>query len=48
MYKNEDSPEIKELFLDIGGVFLTNGWEHQSRFKATEEFSLEKQEVMCI
>jgi putative hydrolase of the HAD superfamily len=37
--------EIKTLFLDIGGVLLSNGWEHQSRYKAISKFGLKKQEV---
>lgn len=29
------------LFVDIGGVLLTNGWEHQSRERAAAHFALE-------
>ena len=32
------SPKITTLFLDIGGVFLTNGWDHDSRAKAAAAF----------
>ncbi|SEL97653.1 putative hydrolase of the HAD superfamily [bacterium A37T11] len=32
---------IKALFLDIGGVFLTNGWDRKSRQKAAELFNLD-------
>lgn len=32
---------IKALFLDIGGVLLTNGWDHQSRQLAAEHFGLD-------
>ena len=32
---------IKVLFLDIGGVLLTNGWGHQSRQKAAEQFGFD-------
>jgi len=37
--------EIKALFLDIGGVLISNGWQHQSRYKAIAKFGLNKQEV---
>ncbi len=29
------------LFLDIGGVLLTNGWDHQARKRAAVNFKLE-------
>jgi putative hydrolase of the HAD superfamily len=32
---------IKTLFLDIGGVLLTNGWDHQARKRAAAHFKLE-------
>ncbi len=32
--------EITTLFLDIGGVLLTNGWGHQSRALAAKAFDL--------
>ena len=35
------SPPIKALFLDIGGVLLTNGWGHQSRLRAAKHFGLD-------
>jgi len=28
-----EAAEVKVIFSDIGGVFLSNGWEHQSREK---------------
>ena len=37
--------EIKTLFLDIGGVLLSNGWEHQSRYMAITKFGLKRKEV---
>ncbi len=37
--------KIKTLFLDIGGVLLTNGWGHESRYEAIEKFRLNKEEV---
>jgi putative hydrolase of the HAD superfamily len=36
---------IKALFLDIGGVLLTNGWDRQMRKHAVETFNLEDSEV---
>lgn len=34
------SPSITCLFLDIGGVLLTNGWDHHSRRRAAARFKL--------
>jgi putative hydrolase of the HAD superfamily len=36
-----DSSSIKTLFLDIGGVLLTNGWDHTARQKAAATFDLD-------
>src|SRR5689334_13175105 len=36
---------IKALFLDCGGVLLTNGWDHTMRKKAVEVFHLEQEET---
>jgi putative hydrolase of the HAD superfamily len=36
---------INTLFLDIGGVLLTNGWDRHARKRAAEEFSLDFQEM---
>ncbi|MBK5273336.1 MAG: HAD-IA family hydrolase, partial [Bacteroidia bacterium] len=33
------------LFLDIGGVLLTNGWGHESRHLAAEKFGLDIPEM---
>src|SRR5512138_2598206 len=35
---------VKALFLDIGGVMLTNGWGRDSRQKAEAEFGLDHSE----
>jgi len=35
------SGRIRTLFLDIGGVLLTNGWDHQARHLAAKRFGLE-------
>jgi putative hydrolase of the HAD superfamily len=39
------STEITALFLDIGGVLLTDGWDHQARKRAAADFKLEWAEV---
>ena len=36
---------IKTLFLDIGGVLLTNGWGQESRQQAVALFDLDEKEV---
>jgi putative hydrolase of the HAD superfamily len=36
---------ITTLFLDIGGVLLTNGWDRHSRRAAVEEFDLDFDEM---
>lgn len=33
------------IFLDIGGVILSNGWDHQLRMKAAEDFHLDFAEM---
>ncbi len=37
--------QITTLFLDIGGVLLTNGWDHNSRKLAAETFNLDYNEM---
>jgi putative hydrolase of the HAD superfamily len=37
--------QITTLFLDIGGVLLTNGWDRHARAAAAERFHLEPEEV---
>ena len=37
-------PEIDTIFWDIGGVILTNGWDHKSRKVAAETFHLDLEE----
>jgi putative hydrolase of the HAD superfamily len=39
------SSSITTLFLDIGGVLLTNGWDRGIRVHASEKFGLEYQEM---
>ena len=33
------------LFLDIGGVLLTNGWDHRSRQEAARQFNIDYEEM---
>ena len=40
----KDAP-IKTLFVDIGGVLLTNGWDHHARKRAARTFKLEWAEL---
>ena len=39
--KNMNFSKIKVVFMDVGGVLLTNGWGHESRQKAAEVFGLD-------
>ncbi len=36
---------ISALFLDLGGVLLTNGWDHTMRERAAKQFDLDLAEV---
>ena len=36
--------EIATVFWDIGGVILTNGWDHNSRMEAAQMFGLDLEE----
>jgi putative hydrolase of the HAD superfamily len=45
MHNDINSIEIKALFLDIGGVLLTNGWGDESRSHAIEKFGLNTEEI---
>jgi len=36
---------VKTLFLDIGGVLLTNGWDHRARKRAASQFKLDWAEM---
>lgn len=40
-----DDRKISTLFLDIGGVLLSNGWGHDFRQKAVDKFHLDKEEM---
>jgi len=39
------TPPITALFLDIGGVLLTNGWSHEARKHAAKTFALDLDEM---
>jgi len=39
------STEITTLFLDIGGVLLTDGWDHHARKRAATNFKLDLAEM---
>jgi putative hydrolase of the HAD superfamily len=39
------SKKITTFFLDIGGVLLSDGWGHDFRHRAAEQFHLDKQEM---
>lgn len=36
---------FRTLFLDIGGVLLSNGWGHESRQKAAKQFNINYEEM---
>ncbi|MFN2203091.1 MAG: HAD family hydrolase [Caldilineaceae bacterium] len=40
-----NKPSITTLFLDIGGVLLTNGWDGHARRKAANTFDLDFEEM---
>lgn len=39
------SVRVTTLFLDIGGVLLTNGWDHNARRRAAKAFELDYREM---
>src|SRR5271156_5469216 len=45
MITMKDASAITTLFLDIGGVLLTNGWDHHARRRAAKYFKLEWAEM---
>jgi putative hydrolase of the HAD superfamily len=38
-------PPVKALFLDVGGVMLTNGWDRNARAAAAKQFGLDLGEL---
>jgi putative hydrolase of the HAD superfamily len=45
MMEINELPPVTTLFLDIGGVMLSNGWGHESRRAAADVFNLEFDEM---
>jgi putative hydrolase of the HAD superfamily len=45
MATNSTSAPVTALFLDIGGVMLTNGWDRRSREAAAKKFGLDLDEL---
>lgn len=45
MKRKKDPEQITTLFLDIGGVLLSNGWGHESRKSAADFFKLNYNEM---
>ena len=45
MHNQVKPTAIKALFLDIGGVLLTNGWGHESRKLAAEKYGLDLKDI---
>ncbi len=41
----EKKTKVKTLFLDIGGVLLTNGWDRHARARAIRKFGLDEEIV---
>jgi putative hydrolase of the HAD superfamily len=39
------APAVRCLFVDIGGVLLTNGWDHHARRRAVAKFGLDWAEM---
>ena len=40
------SRSITTLFLDIGGVLLSNGWDHHARKRAAMNFKMKAQTLI--
>lgn len=45
---NFDASKIKVIFMDIGGVLLTNGWGHESRQEAAKAFDFDYTEMNIL
>ena len=46
MTNRQSTPlKITRLFLDVGGVLLTNGWDHHARRRAAKQFKLKWSEI---
>jgi putative hydrolase of the HAD superfamily len=38
------TPEIRAIYWDIGGVLLTNGWDHEERARVLQQFAIPRDE----
>jgi putative hydrolase of the HAD superfamily len=38
------NPEIRAIYWDIGGVLLTNGWDHEERARVLAQFAIPRDE----
>ncbi len=38
------TPEIRAVYWDIGGVLLTNGWDHEERARVLAQFAIPREE----
>ena len=45
MATNQSTAPVTALFLDVGGVMLTNGWDRKSREAAAKQFGLDLEEL---
>ena len=43
-----DYTKIKVVFMDVGGVLLTNGWDHRSRENAAKIFNFDYDEMNIL
>ncbi len=43
-----DIQDLKIIFFDIGGILLSNGWGHESRKAAADEFGLDYEEINAL
>src|ERR1700758_3824564 len=42
--KDMASPEIRAIYWDIGGVLLSNGWDHEERARVLAQFAIPRDE----
>ena len=43
--ENMKKTKITTLFIDVGGVLLTNGWDHEARVLASKKYDLDLKEM---
>ena len=39
--------DVTALFWDVGGVILSNGWDHATRSEAARCFELNAEDIVC-